>query len=83
MSSTSYESGYSSTGEDYSQVQPEPNMRRIQHDQKRLETEFAIDKLLMNSANGRIYSGNIVKTGQAIILKQIPRDSAIAWARLA
>ena len=82
MSSTSYESGYSSTGEDYVHVQPAPNMRRIQHDQKRLESEFTIDKLLMNSANGRIYSGNIAKTGQAIILKQIPRDSAIAWARL-
>ena len=82
MSSNSYESGYSSTGEDYSQVQPEPNQQRIKHDQKRLESEFAIDKLLMNSANGRIYSGHIQATGQAIILKQIPRDNPIAWARL-
>ena len=82
MSANSFESGYSSNGEQGSHGRPEPNLVRIRADQKRLDEEFTITNLLMNSANGRIYEGEIKRTRENVILKQIPRDLVTSWASL-
>ena len=67
MSKTSLESGYGSNSDDFI---PEPNVQRIRQDQMRLQHDFEIGKVLMNSANGRIYTGRVVKTQEQVILKQ-------------
>lgn len=78
MSKSSLESGYDSTSEEFT---PEPNMQRIQADKIRLEQDYVIEKLLMNSANGRIYSGVEVQTKENVILKQIPRVTCNSWTK--
>ena len=79
MSQTSIESGYHSYNEDST---PKPNMSRILADKYRLENEYAIDKLLMNSANGRIYTGVQLNSKTKVVLKQIPRENCYSWSKL-
>ena len=78
MSKTSLESGYGSNSDDFI---PEPNVQRIRQDQMRLQNNFEIGKVLMNSANGRIYTGRVVKTQEQVILKQIPRVTCHSWTK--
>ena len=80
MSQSSIESGYHSHNDE--PTQPKPNMARILTDKYRLENEYAIDKLLMNSANGRIYTGVDMRTKQKLIFKQIPRVNCHSWTQL-
>ena len=79
MSQTSIESGYQSQNEE---IVPKPNMARILTDKYRLENEYSIDKLLMNSANGRIYTGVQLATKTKVVLKQIPRENCHSWSKL-
>ena len=79
MSQTSIESGYQSQNEE---IIPKPNMSRILTDKYRLENEYSIDKLLMNSANGRIYTGVQLSTNAKVVLKQIPRENCHSWSKL-
>ena len=79
MSQSSLESGYHSNNEENI---PEPNMARILADKFRLENDYVIEKLLMNSANGRIYTGIERGTGQRVVLKQIPRSNCTTWVKL-
>ena len=78
MSKSSLESGYGSTNDDFI---PEPNLQRIQADKTRLENSFIIEKLLMNSANGRIYTGIDCATKEKVIFKQIPRVTCTTWSK--
>ena len=80
MSLKSNESGYESNEDIQREVRvPEINPRRITEDKIRLEKEFIIEKLLMNSANGRIYSGICIPTKSKVVLKQIPRATVTNW----
>ena len=80
MSSLSLESGYESNEE--FQFCPNPNFSKIDLDVKRLGREYEIRDLIMESANGMIYSGKSRKTGKSVILKQIPRSKVTKWSRM-
>ena len=78
MSKSSLESGYHSTQED---EVPQPNMTRIARDQVRFERDYTVEKVLMDSANGRIYTGRDLKRNTKVILKQIPRENCHSWSQ--
>ena len=61
---------------------PEPNHLKILVDALRLETEFEVTELLMNSANGVIYHGCDKKNGNQIIFKELPRQNVRNWVDL-
>ena len=77
---TREESGYGSAETFFNHTEtPEPNQLRILADALRLENEFEVTELLMNSANGVIYQGYNLKTGHQIIFKQLPRQNVQNW----
>ena len=74
------ESGYGSADSDLEMENPpSPNLPRIGKDAIRLEEDFEISKLLMNSANGIIYEGFCLKSGKSVIFKQLPRINIPNW----
>ena len=74
------ESGYGSADSEAEfENPPAPNQTRIFADALRFKEDFEVSKLLMNSANGVIYEGHSLKTGQAVIFKQLPRASVPNW----
>ena len=73
------ESGYGSTESLLETSPPSPNWTRIAADAVRLQTEFEVTELLMNSANGIVYQGHCLATGQEVIFKQIPRTTVPNW----
>ena len=78
MSANSVESGYNSSNEEYQK----PNNQRISSDEKRLQNEFVIEDIMMDSANGRLYTGYEIKSGDNVIIKQIPRAKVNTWCQL-
>jgi len=80
MSVSSRESGYSSNEEETQQ--PILNVERIKLDAIRLAEEFEIEKLLVKSVNGVLYTGRDLTTGQRVIFKQIPRYSVSSWSKM-
>jgi serine/threonine protein kinase len=76
------ESGYGSSESLYEDQCPEPNFERISADELRLKHEFQATHLLMQSANGVLYTGNLISTGTSIILKQIPRKNVPKWVSM-
>ena len=78
MSANSIESGYNSSNEEYQK----PNHERIEKDQKRLQHDFVIEEILMESANGRLYTGYDSKTHDPVVIKQIPRSKVNTWCQL-
>ena len=75
------ESGYGSAESNQTESisAPKPNHLRILADALRLENEFEVSELLMNSANGVIYQGYNLKSGEQIIFKQLPRKNVPNW----
>ena len=74
------ESGYGSAESAINYIEaPRPNHLRIAADALRLENEFEVTQLLMNSANGVIYQGYDLKNGNQIIFKQLPRQNVQNW----
>ena len=76
---TREESGYGSAESATNIKAPEPNHLKIVADALRLESEFEVTDLLMNSANGVIYQGCDLKNGNQIIFKQLPRQNVQNW----
>ena len=78
---TREESGYDSAESaiNCSVAAPKPNHTRIIADALRLENEFEVSELLMNSANGVIYQGYNLKDGKQIVFKQLPRKTVPNW----
>ena len=76
--SRSSESGYSS---DECEMRS-PSNHAIQKDQIRFDRNFEVSDLLTKSANGVIYNGFCLKTGNPVIIKQIPRDVISTYVQL-
>jgi serine/threonine protein kinase len=70
MSRHSIESGYVSDEE-----KTFTSEQIIKKDAKRFEKNFSIEEELVKSANGVIYSGFELTTGEPVIFKQIPKTS--------
>ena len=73
------ESGYGSADSEPEVNPPTPNQPRILADSIHFQENFEVSKLLMNSANGIIYEGFWLKTGQPVIFKQLPRANVTNW----
>ena len=69
MSQHSIESGYTSEEETFSFK----NSEVIAADAKRFAKTFTIEEEIIKSANGIVYSGFDLSTGEAVIIKQIPK----------
>ena len=76
------ESGYGSADSITELFPPKPVQSRIANDAIRLQEEFEVTELLMNSANGVLYQGTWLRTGETVIFKQIPRTSVPKWLSL-
>ena len=76
--SRSSESGYSS---DECEMRS-PSNHAIQKDQIRFDRNFEVSDLLTKSANGVIYNGFCLRTGNQVIIKQIPRDVISTYVQL-
>ena len=70
MSQHSIESGYTSEEEISFN-----NLEIIAADAKRFAKSFSIEEEIIKSANGIVYSGFDLSTGEAVIVKQIPKTS--------
>ena len=70
MSQHSIESGYTSDEEIAFN-----NSETIAADAKRFAKSFSIEEEIIKSANGIVYSGFDLATGEAVIVKQIPKTS--------
>ncbi|CAG5088166.1 Oidioi.mRNA.OKI2018_I69.PAR.g11759.t1.cds [Oikopleura dioica] len=70
MSQHSIESGYTSEEECSFN-----NLEIIAADAKRFAKSFSIEEEIIKSANGIVYSGFDLSTGEAVIVKQIPKTS--------
>ena len=69
------ESGYGSANSMTEIEPPEPDFTRIGADSVRLRDEFEVSELLMNSANGVLYQGKCLKSGDTVIFKEISIES--------
>ena len=69
MSVQSTESGYSSDD-----LSPSPNNFYIRKDAKRFERRYCVDDILIKSANGILYNGFDRRSGNSVVVKQIPRE---------
>ena len=76
------ESGYGSADSMTESNPPLPNLTRIKGDAIRFEEDFEVTDLMMNSANGVLYKGRCLRTGNEVIFKQLPRTSVPSWAYL-
>ena len=64
------ESGYSS---DECQINS-PRNNVIENDAKLFAEKYSVEKELVKSANGILYTGFDIKTGKPVVIKQIPRN---------
>ena len=71
MSQTSIESGYGSDNF----INSSPNNFYIRKDARKFERKYKVLDLIMQSANGVIYSGSCNQTGSEVVIKQIPRGN--------
>ena len=76
--SRSSESGYSS---DECEIRS-PSNHVIQKDQIRFDRSYEVSDLLTKSANGVIYNGFCLRTGNPVVIKQIPRDVISTYVQL-
>ena len=76
------ESGYGSADSMTDVNPPSPNFSRINRDAVRFQEEFEVTDLLMNSANGVLYNGRCLLSGNDVIFKQLPRANVPNWAYL-
>ena len=76
--SRSSESGYSS--DEFESRSPSNHV--IKKDQIRFDRNYEVSDLLTKSANGVIYNGFCLKTGNPVIIKQIPRDVISTYVQL-
>ena len=76
--SRSSESGYSS---DECEIRS-PSNHVIQKDQIRFDRFYEVSDLLTKSANGVIYNGFCLRTGNPVVIKQIPRDVISTYIQL-
>ena len=76
--SRSSESGYSS---DECEIRS-PSNHVIQKDQIRFDRSYEVSDLLTKSANGVIYNGFCLRTGNPVVIKQIPRDAISTYVQL-
>ena len=76
--SRSSESGYSS---DECEIRS-PSNHVIKKDQIRFSRQYEVSDLLTKSANGVIYNGFCLQTGNPVVIKQIPRDVISTYVQL-